>query len=112
MCERRPDIHYHILHVTEGLILSHLDWRISRIADEEAVKVGFEKAFQGAYAAYQRYIKYLFVDFDSEDLDDGEYPNANDAPLSLDSEDYDDDEYSNADDTPLAMYHYWHRGRH
>jgi hypothetical protein len=71
VCKRRPDLHNGNLRATERLILSHLEWRISHIADEKKVKDGFEKAVGGAYAAYERYIQYLFFDFDSEDSDDG-----------------------------------------
>jgi hypothetical protein len=47
------------LHTTERLILSHIGWRISKIADETRISDWFNKAHDEAPAADCRYSKYL-----------------------------------------------------
>jgi len=59
VCEMRPDLHNTNLHATERLILRHVNWRISDIANEEKIAQGVKKAHDEQDRALERYSKYL-----------------------------------------------------
>lgn len=74
VCEARSDLHNDNLHATERLILSHISWRVSMIAEEETIGAWVANAHEEAAAAQQRYSKILpNYTSDFEDMDDGEY---------------------------------------
>jgi hypothetical protein len=59
VCIERPDLHNENLHATERLILRHISWRISHIAEENAIEAMVKKAHDEGEAARERFAKYL-----------------------------------------------------
>jgi len=87
VCENRSDLYNDNLHETERLILSHISWRVSLIAEEDTIKTWVANAHEEAGAAQQRYSKYLPC-------------------FTLDSEDG-DDEYTHGDITKRILIHFF-----
>jgi hypothetical protein len=69
VCEYRDDIHPDNLAVTERLILKHIDWRVSKIANTELMASLHTKVHEEAKDAWDRYEQYLPY----PDWDDGDY---------------------------------------
>jgi hypothetical protein len=69
VCEYRDDIHPGNLDVTERLILKHIDWRVSKIANTELMASLHTKVHEEAKDAWDRYEQYLPY----PDWDDGDY---------------------------------------
>jgi hypothetical protein len=55
VCKHREDIHEGNLGVTERLILKHIDWRVSKIADTELIASLYTKVHEDAKESWRRY---------------------------------------------------------
>ena len=73
MCETRGDLYNDNLHATERLILAHISWRVSMIADEDTIQAWVANAHDEGAAAFLRYKKFLPPPSQWEDCDEGEY---------------------------------------
>jgi len=52
VCEGREDLHYYNLSVTERLILRHIGWRVSLIADPKEIERHYTVAVNSQYSDY------------------------------------------------------------
>lgn len=69
VCEYRDDIHNGNLAITERLILKHIEWRVSKIADTELMASLYTKVHDDAKSAWDRYEQFLPYP-ESDDYDD------------------------------------------
>ena len=63
-------MHNDNLHATERLILAHIAWRVSMIADEETIMTLVANAHEEGVSTHQRYSKYLPSLTEPEDDDE------------------------------------------
>jgi len=76
VCEGREDLHHYNLSITERLILKHISWRVSMIADPKEI----ERYYSEATAATFRQYEHLYNETEELDyFDDG--GDANISPL-------------------------------
>src|SRR5271156_3695685 len=53
ICEGREDLHYSNLSITERLILKHISWRVSMIADPKEIERYYTDAIATTYSQYE-----------------------------------------------------------
>jgi len=66
VCENREDIHEGNLGITERLILKHIDWRVSKIANTEVIAALYTKVHEEAKESWERYEPFLYPESDDD----------------------------------------------
>jgi hypothetical protein len=66
VCEGREDLHYYNLSITERLILKHIGWRVSMIADPKEIEQYYADAVNKKYSDYPDF----YPERDDEDFYD------------------------------------------
>ena len=68
-CKPRPDINNQNLYLTECLILKHIKWSVSKIADEQTIADLYEKAMDQNPLELERRYPQLYYPDDGDDCD-------------------------------------------
>jgi hypothetical protein len=74
VCEGREDLHHYNLSITERLILKHISWRVSMIADPKEIERQYTDAITSTHSQYEHLC--------SKDADLGYYDDEGDANIS------------------------------
>ena len=53
VCEGREDLHHYNLSITERLILKHISWRVSMIADPKEIERHYTDAIASTHSQYE-----------------------------------------------------------
>jgi len=56
VCEGREDLHYYNLSITERLILKHIGWRVSLIADPNEIERHYINAINKRRSDYPDFV--------------------------------------------------------
>jgi len=68
-CKPRPDINNKNLYLTERLILKHIRWSVSKIADEQTIANLYEQTMDQNPLELQRKYPQLYYPDDGDDCD-------------------------------------------
>jgi hypothetical protein len=102
VCEGREDLHYYNLSITERVILKHIEWRVSMIADPKEIDRCYVEAVNKKYSDYPDFYpesdyQDYYPESDYQSDDSGFYPE-NDYPHYYPESDYESDDSGFFDD--------------